>query len=209
MLLYFYMCNHRNGIPQSKRYGFVEFKDHAHALACVRELSHSHDFLQYLPALQREMLASPQSSAPTAASDPTGGGKLLVEFCLENQRKVQVLKKRTENNESFKKQKTQESIPNFNKQELTTKSTSRSVVEAATFSSKQKVDESSYEMMDEDISQNGTETEVEVEPTEGKKRRDSRQQLKKASSKVKRKKIVSKRKENEKKRKESKKLTKK
>lgn len=193
-------------MPQSKRYGFVEFRDHAHALACVRELSRSTDFLKYLPDLQKEMiLANPQAgSSPTVAAGPAGLGKLLVEFCLENQRKVQVLKKRSENNETAKTQRSKE--PTAPKQQPANKKSAQSVIEAATLSGKRKANEITADSNDDvESGDEGDSHKETVEPSESKKQKESRQQMKKASAKAKRKKIESKRKEVEKKRKETKK----
>lgn len=75
---------YRNGVPQSKRYGFVEFKHHAHALACLRELNNARDCLQYLPPLQRQMIESnPQTQTQQRTAE-----RLIVEFSLENFSKV-------------------------------------------------------------------------------------------------------------------------
>jgi RNA recognition motif-containing protein len=56
----------RGDVPQSRGYGFVEFESHAHALACLRELNNNAKY----SALSAE------------------GGKLIVEFSVENIQKV-------------------------------------------------------------------------------------------------------------------------
>ena len=69
----------RGGIPQSRGYAFVEFKSHVHALACLRELNQNQAYASY--------------ATPLGAKD----GKrstLIVEFSLENMRKVKILRDR-------------------------------------------------------------------------------------------------------------------
>ena len=64
----------------SRGFGFVEFSEHAHALACVRELSNSKSY-----------------STDASPTTMTGGRRRLVaEFTLENKRKVMILEKRVE-----------------------------------------------------------------------------------------------------------------
>jgi hypothetical protein len=63
----------RGGLPQSRGYGFVEFAHHSHALACLRELNNS---------------ANPAYSDLASSSSGEGRGRLIVEFALENVRKV-------------------------------------------------------------------------------------------------------------------------
>jgi nucleolar protein 4 len=70
----------RGGVPQSRGYGFVEFRNHVHALACLRELN--------------------QNTAYSSNASGASGGKegkrstLIVEFSLENMRKVKILQDR-------------------------------------------------------------------------------------------------------------------
>lgn len=65
----------RGGIPQSRGYAFVEFCSHAYALACLRQLNNNAQF---------ENLAA----AGPVTKDNTTKSKLMVEFSLENIRKV-------------------------------------------------------------------------------------------------------------------------
>lgn len=71
----------RGGLAQSRGYGFVEFKEHAHALACLRELNNN---------------AAYCSSAAGATSKTGLRPRLIVEFTLENMQKVMILKRREE-----------------------------------------------------------------------------------------------------------------
>ena len=57
----------RDGVPQSRGYGFVEFSNHSHALACLRELN----------------------NLKKASYLPTEKGRLIVEFSVENVEKVE------------------------------------------------------------------------------------------------------------------------
>lgn len=71
----------RDGKPQSRGYAFVEFVDHAHALACLRELNNNAAYLdKSISADGHEAVAS--------------NSKLIVEFSLENIRKVKILQER-------------------------------------------------------------------------------------------------------------------
>jgi nucleolar protein 4 len=71
----------RGGLAQSRGYGFVEFKEHAHALACLRELNNNSAYC---------------SSAAGATSKTGLRPRLIVEFTLENMQKVMILKRREE-----------------------------------------------------------------------------------------------------------------
>lgn len=64
----------RDGVPQSRGFGFVEFSSHLHALACLRELNNNVKYSEL-------------------AAD--AGGRFLVEFSVENIRKVKILEERT------------------------------------------------------------------------------------------------------------------
>lgn len=69
----------RGGAPQSRGYAFAEFTHHAHALACLRELNNNAAY------------SSHHSNAANGAVADPNGGKLIVEFALENIQKVSVL----------------------------------------------------------------------------------------------------------------------
>lgn len=69
----------RGGAPQSRGYGFAEFTHHAHALACLRELNNN---AQY---------SSHRSAGGAVGAGEVVGGKLIVEFSLENIQKVRLL----------------------------------------------------------------------------------------------------------------------
>ena len=71
----------RGGVSQSRGYGFVEFREHSHALACLRELNNN-------PAYG--------SSAAGATSKSGQKPRLIAEFSLENMQKVKLLKAREE-----------------------------------------------------------------------------------------------------------------
>lgn len=75
------MDRQRGGLSQSRGFGFVEFKEHAHALACLRELNNN---------------AAYGSSAAGAANKAGQRPRLIVEFTLENMQKVMLLKAREE-----------------------------------------------------------------------------------------------------------------
>lgn len=66
----------RGGAPQSRGYAFAEFTHHAHALACLRELNNN---AQY---------SSHHSAGGAPGVGEAVGGKLIVEFSLENIQKV-------------------------------------------------------------------------------------------------------------------------
>jgi nucleolar protein 4 len=70
----------RNGVPQSKGYGFVEFTHHCHALSCLRELSNSSGFLKYLPDAMKQQIE--------ASGTERKNNRLILEFSLENFNKV-------------------------------------------------------------------------------------------------------------------------
>lgn len=76
----------RGGAAQSRGYGFVEFGHHGHALACLRQLNNNTDYLKFT--------ASPSNQ------DASKRSRLIVEFSLENTRKVAILKKRLDNKRS-------------------------------------------------------------------------------------------------------------
>lgn len=61
-------------------YGFVEFGHHGHALACLRELNNNVAYCDF--------------SMSHANQDPGKRPRLIVEFSLEDTRKVNLLKKR-------------------------------------------------------------------------------------------------------------------
>ena len=71
----------RGGVSQSRGYGFVEFREHSHALACLRELNNN-------PAYG--------TSAAGATSKSGQKPRLIAEFSLENMQKVKLLKAREE-----------------------------------------------------------------------------------------------------------------
>ena len=66
----------RGGAPQSRGYAFCEFTHHAHALAALRELNNNAAY------------SSHHSNAANGAVADPNGGKLIVEFSLENIQKV-------------------------------------------------------------------------------------------------------------------------
>lgn len=69
----------RGGAPQSRGYAFCEFTHHAHALAALRELNNNAAYSSHH-----------SNAANTGAADPNGG-KLIVEFSLENIQKVSIV----------------------------------------------------------------------------------------------------------------------
>ena len=73
----------RGGLPQSRGYGFVEFKSHVHALACLRELNQN-----------KKYSSSATGLPPSAAKDGTLRSTLIVEFALEYMQKVKILQGR-------------------------------------------------------------------------------------------------------------------
>jgi nucleolar protein 4 len=83
--------------PTSKGYGFVEFRHHGHALAALRELNNN-------PMYSFNCVGAKELDP---AKDGEGGGHALrrgssrnrpiVEFAIENTRKVQILERRKEN----------------------------------------------------------------------------------------------------------------
>jgi RNA recognition motif-containing protein len=72
----------RAGVPQSRGYGFVEFNNHVHALACLRELN------------QNTAYSSSASGAGIKEAKEDKRSTLIVEFSLENMRKVKILQDR-------------------------------------------------------------------------------------------------------------------
>eukprot|EP00981_Chlorochromonas_danica_P012615 scaffold5218_cov150-Ochromonas_danica.AAC.7 len=73
----------QDGRPQSRGYGFVEFRHHAHALACLRELNNNSAYEEKAVDADGKGLESVKS-------------RLMVEFSLENMRKVKILQERQE-----------------------------------------------------------------------------------------------------------------
>jgi nucleolar protein 4 len=86
----------KNGVPQSKRFGFVEFTHHAHALACLRELNNTPNVGKYLSAFQQEQLQEAHNREETRAS------RIIAEFTLENFNKVKLLASRKERQQKSK-----------------------------------------------------------------------------------------------------------
>jgi hypothetical protein len=91
----------RSGIPQSRGYGFVEFAHHTHALACLRELNNNPAHGKFATTVGKEK------------------SRLIIEFCLENVRKVMVLKDRDTRAANFKE---------FKKNQITDGSTDKKSV---------------------------------------------------------------------------------
>lgn len=80
----------RDGLPQSKGYGFIEFTHHAYALACLRELTSNYKQYETL-AITRKTIAKDSPPATNNNHKPTltdEQGRLIVEFSLEDFRKV-------------------------------------------------------------------------------------------------------------------------
>ena len=73
----------RAGAPQSRGYAFVQFSNHAHALACLRELNNSRN-----PAYTKV--------ATAAAEGGEAQGRLMLEFTMENIQKVKLQQSRDE-----------------------------------------------------------------------------------------------------------------
>lgn len=71
------------GKAQSRGYAFVEFRHHAHALACLRELNNNTAY------------ADRAIDADGKGMDPVKS-RIMVEFSLENMRKVKILQERQE-----------------------------------------------------------------------------------------------------------------
>lgn len=84
----------RDGVPQSRGFGFVEFLHHSHALACLRELNNNKAYSKYATTFSEE--AMPQKGGGGKDAARPKASKLIVEFCLENFRKVSILKQREE-----------------------------------------------------------------------------------------------------------------
>lgn len=83
------------GLPVSRGYGFVDFSHHAHALSCLRELNNNRQY--------NKESASSQS-------------RLLVDFSLENMRKVMLIQERALRAQSLRPPPTEASIvPSANK----------------------------------------------------------------------------------------------
>lgn len=76
----------KNGKPQSKGFSFVEFTHHAFALACLRELNNNPAYVDFA-----------SSGHAGNAETPVKGlnrPRLIVEFSIENKRKVMALEAR-------------------------------------------------------------------------------------------------------------------
>ena len=73
----------KNGKPQSKGFSFVEFTHHAFALACLRELNNNPAYVDFASS----------GSAGTSETPVKGLNRprLIVEFSIENKRKVMAL----------------------------------------------------------------------------------------------------------------------
>jgi len=94
--------------PASKGYGFVEFRHHGHALACLRELNNNPAYsfncvgakeLTHASAKGKEKEKKDDEDEDTAAHAPRRGNskhRPIVEFAIENARKVQILERRKE-----------------------------------------------------------------------------------------------------------------
>jgi len=81
----------------SRGYGFVDFKDHASALAALRWTNNN-------PALSHEAAAG--GAAAVARKSPTHEWpRLIVEFAVENRSKIQVQEKRRETSDKRAKQR--------------------------------------------------------------------------------------------------------
>lgn len=80
----------KDGKPQSRGFGFVDFTHHLFALACLRELNNNPAYVD---------MAS-DGLGGTSETPVRGAGKarLIVEFALENKRKVMILEAREKNN---------------------------------------------------------------------------------------------------------------
>ena len=74
----------RGGLPQSRGYGFVEFKHHVHALACLRELNQNKKYSSSAVHVHSENGKETEKLRST----------LIVEFSLENTQKVKILEER-------------------------------------------------------------------------------------------------------------------
>ena len=76
----------RGGAPQSRGYGFCEFRYHRDALACLRELNNNKSYSHQASHLGLSKKDTEEKIQP----------KLIVEFSLENMQKVKVLREREE-----------------------------------------------------------------------------------------------------------------
>lgn len=107
--------NKSTGLPQGKGYSFVEFSHHGYAMACLRELNNnsSYSYLATGSNAVDEVVAKKGAGVKETESTKSGGAmeendgsmkrtkskhRLLVEFAVENIRKVQILEKRKEHN---------------------------------------------------------------------------------------------------------------
>lgn len=80
----------KDGKPQSKGFGFVEFAHHAHALACLRELNNNPEYVTFA--------SDGTGSVEDAAVRSLTKARLIVEFSLEDKRKVMMLEARDKRN---------------------------------------------------------------------------------------------------------------
>jgi nucleolar protein 4 len=69
-------------VAPSRGYGFVEFNHHGHALSCLRQLNNNPEYFDYTLSHSNQ--------------DPGKRSRLIVEFSLEDTRKVSLLKKRVD-----------------------------------------------------------------------------------------------------------------
>ena len=82
--------------PMSKGYGFVEFKHHGHALICLRELNNNPMYSYY--CVGANYIANDDDAGSKVNKRSNSRNRLIVEFSVENVRKVQILEKRKEHN---------------------------------------------------------------------------------------------------------------
>ena len=104
----------KNGMPQSRGYGFVEFTSHIYALACLRELNNTYGKYYSYNTTSKTTMTNANTSTSNEVDDENidrdksnkssrnkkgnkekvphscavEGGKLIVEFSLENIQKV-------------------------------------------------------------------------------------------------------------------------
>lgn len=79
----------KDGKPQSRGFGFVEFSHHAFALACLRELNNNPAYVDF---------AADGTAGTGDAARGSKKARLIVEFSVENKRKVMILEAREKNN---------------------------------------------------------------------------------------------------------------
>ena len=118
----------KSGKPQSKGFSFVEFTHHAFALACLRELNNNPSYVDFA-----------SSGKAGTAETPIKGlnrPRLIVEFSIENKRKVMALEARgnkskmkveeiKESSQENRKRKTNESAGSDNQPEASDSETAR------------------------------------------------------------------------------------